>query len=266
MLGIGEGILGIGAFKQRLPRPEEALPGRDQPLPLHSGYTFRTRAILDGLRSLGIETFHLTGCKQGPASAALDTQLPPTGVVTARVAEFSIPVAHNGPWRWDQTTTPDDYKEYGWEISVKSGSEEYEFGFSLFKLPGAKERVGDLARLLKAGQASLWKKEPSGGASVVPGARVSVSAGARRVIIRIVDPAIVRLLFGHRPATVRVLTDAPDIGSASHEISVSYVSSSGRDRPASDIPRGVVEPLRDRVGDPSRRGRLRGQRTCAARS
>ena len=34
MLGIGEGILGIGAFKQRLPRPEEALPGRDQPLPL----------------------------------------------------------------------------------------------------------------------------------------------------------------------------------------------------------------------------------------
>jgi peptide-methionine (S)-S-oxide reductase len=29
MLGIGQGILGIGAFKQRLPRPEEALPGRD---------------------------------------------------------------------------------------------------------------------------------------------------------------------------------------------------------------------------------------------
>lgn len=27
MLGIGQGILGIGAFKQRLPRPEEALPG-----------------------------------------------------------------------------------------------------------------------------------------------------------------------------------------------------------------------------------------------
>ena len=36
MLGIGQGILGIGAFKQRLPRPEEALPGRDTPLPLHN--------------------------------------------------------------------------------------------------------------------------------------------------------------------------------------------------------------------------------------
>ena len=29
-------MLGIGAFKQRLPRPEEALPGRDTPLPLHN--------------------------------------------------------------------------------------------------------------------------------------------------------------------------------------------------------------------------------------
>ncbi len=36
MLGIGQGLLGIGAFKQRLPRPEEALPGRDAPLPLHN--------------------------------------------------------------------------------------------------------------------------------------------------------------------------------------------------------------------------------------
>ena len=36
MLGIGSGLLGIGAFKQRLPRPNEALPGRDAPLPLHN--------------------------------------------------------------------------------------------------------------------------------------------------------------------------------------------------------------------------------------
>jgi peptide-methionine (S)-S-oxide reductase len=29
-------MFGIGAYKQRLPRPEEALPGRDAPLPLHN--------------------------------------------------------------------------------------------------------------------------------------------------------------------------------------------------------------------------------------
>jgi len=40
MLGLGSGILGIGAFKQRLPRPEEALPGRGQPLPLQSNQHF----------------------------------------------------------------------------------------------------------------------------------------------------------------------------------------------------------------------------------
>ena len=38
MLGAGQGLLGIGAFKQRLPRAEEALPGRDAALPLHNAH------------------------------------------------------------------------------------------------------------------------------------------------------------------------------------------------------------------------------------
>ena len=40
MLGIAKGLLGIGAFKQRLPRPEEALPGREHPLPLERNQHF----------------------------------------------------------------------------------------------------------------------------------------------------------------------------------------------------------------------------------
>lgn len=36
----------------------------DHSIPLHSGYSFRTRAILDGQRTLGWETIHLTGPKQ----------------------------------------------------------------------------------------------------------------------------------------------------------------------------------------------------------
>jgi PEP-CTERM/exosortase A-associated glycosyltransferase len=39
----------------------------DHSLPLHSGYTFRTLAILKEQRALGWETFHLTTPKQGPA-------------------------------------------------------------------------------------------------------------------------------------------------------------------------------------------------------
>src|SRR6476661_8917551 len=36
----------------------------DHSIPLHSGYTFRTLAILKEQRALGWETFHLTGSKQ----------------------------------------------------------------------------------------------------------------------------------------------------------------------------------------------------------
>lgn len=44
----------------------------DHSIPLHSGYTFRTRAILHQQRALGWETFHLTGPKQGNDVAGVD--------------------------------------------------------------------------------------------------------------------------------------------------------------------------------------------------
>jgi PEP-CTERM/exosortase A-associated glycosyltransferase len=42
----------------------------DHSIPLHSGYTFRTRSILREQQALGWETFHVTGSKQGPTKAA----------------------------------------------------------------------------------------------------------------------------------------------------------------------------------------------------
>jgi PEP-CTERM/exosortase A-associated glycosyltransferase len=41
----------------------------DHSIPLHSGYTFRTRNILRQQRNLGWETCHVTGLKQGPGTA-----------------------------------------------------------------------------------------------------------------------------------------------------------------------------------------------------
>ena len=41
----------------------------DHSLPLHSGYTFRTLAILRQQRALGWQTMQLTSAKQGPAGA-----------------------------------------------------------------------------------------------------------------------------------------------------------------------------------------------------
>lgn len=46
-------------------RPLRILHVLDHSLPLHSGYTFRTLAILGQQRALGWETFQLTGPKQG---------------------------------------------------------------------------------------------------------------------------------------------------------------------------------------------------------
>jgi len=45
----------------------------DHSIPLHSGYTFRTRSILREQRALGWQTFHVTGPKQGPAPAPRET-------------------------------------------------------------------------------------------------------------------------------------------------------------------------------------------------
>src|SRR4051812_31747638 len=45
----------------------------DHSIPLHSGYTFRTRSILREQRALGWETFHVTGSKQNSAEALEET-------------------------------------------------------------------------------------------------------------------------------------------------------------------------------------------------
>lgn len=44
----------------------------DHSIPLHSGYTFRTRAILEQQRKLGWETFHVTSAKHVGARAAVE--------------------------------------------------------------------------------------------------------------------------------------------------------------------------------------------------
>lgn len=45
----------------------------DHSIPLHSGYTFRTRSILQAQRALGWQTFHITSPKQGAVQAARET-------------------------------------------------------------------------------------------------------------------------------------------------------------------------------------------------
>ena len=164
----------------------------------------------------------LTLVASAAAAIAFGAELRPTGVVTGLVAEFSIPVAHEEQWRWARARTSDNVLEFSWELSIKSSDGEYQFGFSLFKFPGVTEGAGNLDELLKAGQASLWKIGPDGAGSLVEGAMVSATADAGRVVIKLSDPASVRLLFGDRPAVAKVLTRTPDSSAESHEVSIDY--------------------------------------------
>lgn len=61
----------MNAVADRLPQQAalRVLHVLDHSIPLHSGYTFRTRAILQQQRALGWQTFHITGPKQGVPNA-----------------------------------------------------------------------------------------------------------------------------------------------------------------------------------------------------
>jgi hypothetical protein len=156
------------------------------------------------------------------AASAPGSDILPTGVVTARAAEFSIPVAHKGPWRWSCAETADNTLEFNWAVSIKSASREYQFGFSFFKYPGTKEKAGPLDDLLRAGQASLWRIGSDGGGSMVRGPVVSATRRGGQVLIRLSDPAWVRLLFGDRPAVAQVLTKTADSPLQAREVAIEY--------------------------------------------
>jgi glycogen synthase len=63
----------------------------DHSIPLHSGYTFRTAALLREQRVLGWETFHLTSPKQGTTSASFEEV---DGLHFYRTPAASGPLAH----------------------------------------------------------------------------------------------------------------------------------------------------------------------------
>jgi len=57
-------MLGIGAWKQRLPRPQDALPGRDTPVTLHNAHAVHGRPLQDAFEGLEQVQFGM-GCFWG---------------------------------------------------------------------------------------------------------------------------------------------------------------------------------------------------------
>lgn len=69
MLPLASLIRGIGAFKQRLPQAEDALPGRAEPLPLHNVHFVHGQPLRGEFA--GMATIDLgLGCFWGPSAAS----------------------------------------------------------------------------------------------------------------------------------------------------------------------------------------------------
>ena len=153
---------------------------------------------------------------------SLGAALKPVVLVTANSAEYSFPVPHPDSWRWNRIETPENALEYRFELSVSGKDGEYQFGFSLYRFPKSKEEVGSIEALLRTGQVSIWKLEPDGGSSVVTDANLSATVGTDCVVIKVLDPASVRLLFGNRPTTAKALTRIPGSEDGSRSVSVIY--------------------------------------------
>jgi peptide-methionine (S)-S-oxide reductase len=60
----GLSSLGIGAYKQRMPKPEDALPGRSTPMPLHNEHHVHGRPLRDGFAGMQRVQFGM-GCFWG---------------------------------------------------------------------------------------------------------------------------------------------------------------------------------------------------------
>ena len=134
------------------------------------------------------------------------------GIVTSSTAEFRIPLARPMPgvWTWYRATTKDNVLEYSWEVSVGNAGGSYDFGFYLYKFPGSHEKQGQLQELLSAGQMPAFESNAEGQGQILAEAKVAISVENDAIVIRITDPAFVRLMFHDRPQTVNVSTKTPD--------------------------------------------------------
>jgi hypothetical protein len=120
--------------------------------------------------------------------------------VTPTAVRVVVPVEWSA-FRWNVPATPDDALEYEWQVAVTNGDRHYEFGFSLFKRAEARPRTGDLADLLRAGQATAWQLTDTGGVAL-SGWDVSVAARDHAVEIVVRGADAVHALFGALPPRV----------------------------------------------------------------
>jgi hypothetical protein len=136
--------------------------------------------------------------KSIPAAPGAATE-PWTATVTEREARFVFEIPERTEWTWNGTRTPDNGLGYGWRAEIRNDGKVYEVGFSQFKFPGARPARGDLASLIRAGQATIWLRGSDRSSTVVDDARLRLETAPGRLIVVVDDPRTMQLLFSGRP-------------------------------------------------------------------
>ena len=93
---------------------------------------------------------------------------------------------------------------YVWQVIVKNGGNNYEFGFMEWgSMMSSQQKSGDLAALIAAGEATLWRISSGGNGSAILGAGVSVEPAGENVVISIRGKENVERVFSSRPEKVQ---------------------------------------------------------------
>jgi WD40 repeat protein len=145
----------------------------------------------------------------------------PMAIVLPGECRFTFPIENlEREWKWGAARA--NVREYSWMVTVKSGDETYQLGFSYFN-PDPMVSVGTFLDLLNAGQSNLWLLDPNGnGASYVSDVGVKRTVVGNGLQFAIVDKKWTERLFKDKPKFLRFETDGTQLKHTEQDVPVEY--------------------------------------------
>ena len=107
-------------------------------------------------------------------------------------------------------------------IKVTNAARQYDFGFYLWKRPGATPQSGDLDDLISAGQKSLFERVETHRNQIIRGANVKVRLKDGSVVITVSGKGDMARLFSSRPAEVTFEITIPGEPTVSRNVPITY--------------------------------------------
>ena len=108
------------------------------------------------------------------------------------------------------------------DVSVTNDGRQFNFGFYLWKFPGAKPQSGDLAALIRTGQASVFERAAPNRNVRIMDADIKLKLEGNRLVITIHGRDDVKRLFSGHPTEATFKITTPDTSPVSQTIAIVY--------------------------------------------